>query len=460
MRLPEFLYRLSPVGEVLTALETGEENLRAEVEERNSRLNVSTADEAGLTLWERDFGLTDSAGSGLDARRTRIRAALAGSQTLTPAAMKALALSVGRADYAAVTEKLERSIVTLQTLYNGEVDQAAQGVLREVLERLKPAHLKLQILTDPAMGNQELCYNGPLAQGLRVARHSLAACANSTHALFAGGLNGTTPQAATDAYDRDLSRVSAPSLSNSAQLLRAAAAGELLTVSGGCNYRGTTNYSTVNAFNSALTRSTLAALAAAAREHMAASAGNYAVHAGGYPALAQAAAYDENGVKTVLSALSEGRQGGVGATFLRRAVIAGSGTAVDAYDETLTRTVPCALAAARSYPKAAAAGDHLLVAGGSGQNGVEAYDGDFVRSAVPDLLFSEVWSGAGLDGYAVFHGGPVNDKLQADGYSALLTKVAVKPPAYPVGGAAAVLGAYMLFAGSESDAHVECYEVI
>ena len=44
MRLPEYLTRLSPVGETLAAMEAGEEALAAEVAERNAQLAVSTAD--------------------------------------------------------------------------------------------------------------------------------------------------------------------------------------------------------------------------------------------------------------------------------------------------------------------------------------------------------------------------------------------------------------------------------
>lgn len=465
MRLPEFLYRLSPVGEVLTALETGEEGLRAEAEARNSRLHVSTADEEGLALWEREFGLTDSAGRSLDARRTRVRTALAGGQTLTPAALKALALSVGKADGAAVSENAASHYVTLHALYDGEVKEAALELLREVVERLKPAHLLLRTVTVPPTGGRELCYRGTLAQGLSKARFALAACANSTHALFAGGMNGTSPQSAVDAYDRELSRVSASALSYSAQLLRGAAAGELMTFSGGADTYGSVNYSTVNAYNSALTRSTLAGLTAATREHMAASAGNYAVHGGGYSSLSQVNAYDETGAKTVPAALSVGRQGGVGAAFLGSAVIAGDGTAVDVYDGTLTHTCPNLLSVERTYPAAAEVGPFFLVAGGSGHSSVDAFDTLFTRIEMAPLSgVRERLAGAGVNGYAAFVGGWNENRTamaSADAYDALLTRVVVEQPVTPMrNNAAAVLGTHMLFAGGDTSAAVEHYEVI
>ena len=61
MRLPEYLTRLSPVGETLAAVETEEEALRTEVAARNAQLTVSTA-ESGLDLWEADYGLPVRAG--------------------------------------------------------------------------------------------------------------------------------------------------------------------------------------------------------------------------------------------------------------------------------------------------------------------------------------------------------------------------------------------------------------
>lgn len=84
MRLPEFLTRISPVGETLDAIGAGEETLAALVEAENSRLSVATADAEGLKLWEKDYGLTDGTGEPDAARRLKIRTAMAGACTLTP----------------------------------------------------------------------------------------------------------------------------------------------------------------------------------------------------------------------------------------------------------------------------------------------------------------------------------------------------------------------------------------
>ena len=75
MRLPEYLTRLSPVGETLAAMEAGEEALAAEVAERNAQLAVSTAD-GGLALWEADYGLPVRAGGDTQDRRAAVLAAM------------------------------------------------------------------------------------------------------------------------------------------------------------------------------------------------------------------------------------------------------------------------------------------------------------------------------------------------------------------------------------------------
>ena len=51
MRLPEFVKKISPVGETLEAIDAGTALLAEETEKRNRQVGVSTAD-TGLSLWE------------------------------------------------------------------------------------------------------------------------------------------------------------------------------------------------------------------------------------------------------------------------------------------------------------------------------------------------------------------------------------------------------------------------
>lgn len=141
MRLPGFLTDISPIGETLAAIEQGEALLRRETAERNAQLAVSTATD-GLSLWEADYGLPS--GGDTAARRARVLTALAGGQTLTPAYLAALAVSVGGADSGEVTEEFARWRVTLTALYDGRFPEDP-AALEEAVERLKPAHLEVEV---------------------------------------------------------------------------------------------------------------------------------------------------------------------------------------------------------------------------------------------------------------------------------------------------------------------------
>ena len=63
------LTKIQPVGAVLKASEAGEALLREAGERVNARLLVGQADAAGLSRWEREYGLADR--SGEDGARRR-----------------------------------------------------------------------------------------------------------------------------------------------------------------------------------------------------------------------------------------------------------------------------------------------------------------------------------------------------------------------------------------------------
>lgn len=93
MRLPESVTGIKPIGAVLDAAAQGEAALRAALERVNARLLVGEADAAGLSRWERDYGLADWSGEDGARRRARIYAAMAGGQTLTRPRRRAWRLS-------------------------------------------------------------------------------------------------------------------------------------------------------------------------------------------------------------------------------------------------------------------------------------------------------------------------------------------------------------------------------
>lgn len=142
MRLPESVTKIQPVGAVLKASEAGEALLREAGERVNARLLVGQADAAGLSRWEREYGLADRSGEDSARRRARIYAAMAGGQTLTRARLSALAVAVGGADRGEVTEDFAAYAVELAAIQDGRLP-APEGMaaLREAIARQKGAHL-------------------------------------------------------------------------------------------------------------------------------------------------------------------------------------------------------------------------------------------------------------------------------------------------------------------------------
>ena len=141
MRLPEFLRKLSPLRETLDAIEAGAARLEEEVQGKNRQVHISTATE-GLRFWENDYHL--SSGGDMEARRGRIRTAIEGEQTLTRKRLASLAQELANADESEVEEFFDQYLVHLTALYD-ERSPEELTVLREALERLQPAHLRLEL---------------------------------------------------------------------------------------------------------------------------------------------------------------------------------------------------------------------------------------------------------------------------------------------------------------------------
>lgn len=145
MRIPAFLTKISPIGEVFGAIGHGTALLEQETAKRNDQLCVSTAGE-GLSLWERDYGLGDGTGTQTAKRRARILAAMAGGQTLTKERLEALAVTLGDADRGEAEEDFAHWQVILTALYEGRLPEDS-GALSEAVQRLKPAHLEVEVVS-------------------------------------------------------------------------------------------------------------------------------------------------------------------------------------------------------------------------------------------------------------------------------------------------------------------------
>ena len=157
------------------------------------------------------------------------------------------------------------------------------------------------------------------------------------------------------------------------------------------------------------------------------SVGNYALFGGGwidigYPEYKNTVdAYDTSLTRTIPTALSEARDGLAATTVGDYALFGGGGNmgtgiaTVDAYDTSLTRTIPTPLSEARYGLSATSVGDYALF-GGSGST-VDAYDTSLTRTIPTPLsearyglsatsvgicaLFGGGGSGYTVDAYAV-----------------------------------------------------------
>lgn len=145
MRLPAFLKSISPLGETLAAIDHGAAFLEADTAHRNAQLTPATANST-LSLWERDYGLHDGSGTAADIRRTRIRAAMCGRQTLTCSRLEQLAVSVGGAAAGLVEETPSAGQVTLLALYRDCLPEDTAELERAV-RLFQPAHLEVQVVS-------------------------------------------------------------------------------------------------------------------------------------------------------------------------------------------------------------------------------------------------------------------------------------------------------------------------
>ena len=145
MRLPEYLSRISPVGETLDAIAAGELALEQNITAENGRLSVASADRDGLSLWEADYGIEDADGLPLDVRRAKIRTAMSGAATLTHAYLRELCVTIGGADDGEVEEDFPNWAVQVRPVTWDRVD-ANTEILEESIRKLLPAHLTLELL--------------------------------------------------------------------------------------------------------------------------------------------------------------------------------------------------------------------------------------------------------------------------------------------------------------------------
>ena len=262
----------------------------------------------------------------------------------------------------------------------------------------------------------------PLSQ----TRSGLAATTIGNYALFGGGwTNSGYRSNVVDAYDTTLTRTTPTELSQARNLLTATSivppAGNSTQQSGYALFGGGwtgSGSNVVDAYDVTLTRTTPTALTVSRRSLAATSvspAGNsaqqsgYALFGGGYSyyTLSTVNAYDADLTRTTPTSLSQSREY-LAATSVAPAggsspqsgyALFGGGDSdstryatVDAYDATLTRTIPTGLSIGRNYLAATTIGNYALFGGGnsdsSSSNVVDAYNPYHNIQVFPDTKYS------------------------------------------------------------------------
>lgn len=161
--LPPFVGRTRGIGEILDAIQPEVECAEQEARQSCLRLAVETADEAGLSLWERELGLESGSGLSAEARRMLIRLALEQMETCTPRRLCAMLerLTGGKAelqeDFAAYTVHMK--------LKSSRAPDTLLSQAQTVLRKAAPAHL-LCLLEAELTANSREWGRRALVQGM------------------------------------------------------------------------------------------------------------------------------------------------------------------------------------------------------------------------------------------------------------------------------------------------------
>lgn len=364
------------------------------------------------------------------------------------------------------------------------IDAVQTGTeLKSVARRIKKAYIGIGGIARPCWGSYKLEYYGT-ATSLWYGQTRLAATTVGDYALFGGGYNPTNGYISkVDAYDKSLTVTYPSSFRNSRDSLAATTVGDYAIFGGGYKGAGISFSSEVDIYDKSLTKitsSNIALLNTLKRDLAATTVGNYALFGGGYEMGTNAdfstssslvEAYDTSLTKTIPTALSLARALLAATTVGNYALFGGGSGAsaiVDAYDTSLTRTLPTELSFARDDLAATTVGNYALFGGGSyftntfiATNKVDAYDTSLTRTLPTELSKIRSQLAATTVGdYALFGGGTPypssssNAKTDAvDAYDIYLTKtIPTELSVKRANLAATTVGNYALFGGGYNNA--------
>lgn len=301
-------------------------------------------------------------------------------------------------------------------------------------------------------------------QPLSVGRTDAGATSTSSYAIFAGGYNGRGGGVTTvDAYNSTLTRTIPATLPDRGRydLVGTTIGNYALFGGGGDNtLEGPT---AVYAYSNSLSRSTIGSLRAALDYPSAASNKNYALFAGSTE-VNNVDAYDSYLSRTSATGIYYATRSRMGCAGTSNYVLFAGGRnsegnsryyLVDAYNTSLTRSLPSGLSVARYSMGGTTVGNYILFAGGvidsdyNGTNVVDAYNSSLTRSTPTVLSYSPTTpSATSLKGqYALFASGGVSATLNV--YNTSLTRTTPSSlSSYDAGTCATSIGDFAIFAGA------------
>ena len=217
-------------------------------------------------------------------------------------------------------------------------------------------------------------------------------------------------------------------------------------------------------------------LSVARRSLAATTVGNYALFGGGYKEFGMSTvvdAYDTSLTRTIPTALSVARESLAATTVGNYALFGGGeGTddfiaTVEAYDTSLTRTIPTALSVARESLAATTVGNYALFGGGQDNSYydsevVDAYDTSLTRTIPMGLeIGRQDLAATTIGNYALFGGGSNagEESESVDAYNTSLTKTMASSLSRARSTlAATTVGNYALFGGGGLIETVDAYD--
>lgn len=292
---------------------------------------------------------------------------------------------------------------------------------------------------------------------------SLAATSIGNYALFGGGQFGTTSTfySSVNSFDENLTREIQTSLSRAREKLAATSVGNYALFGGGNGYSIRDIYNIVDAFNSELVHSSPTGLSVARSLLASAHIGSYAIFAGGSKRAITGSDYNLNTVdaynssltRTIPTALSVARGKLVGTNNANYAIFAGPGDDVDAYNRSLTHTIPSQLRISGNECAGTPIGEYALFAGNS-SGMADAYDSELTRISAPNISNGGQSGATTLQNYAIFAGGDrIGTSSPTDAvnvYDENLTLISPSPSPLSLarrGVHGATVGDYAVFAG-------------